>query len=110
MDKKVYVKGKAQISEDSGKMILDHMVAFDQIPMEVWIQFANMDDYKENEMKLNNILWEFPGNHPVIVYLKEEKKKRILPANLNVREDENLLHELVKEFGERNIAVKKKSI
>ena len=110
MDKKVYVKGKAQVSEDSGKMILDHMVAFDQIPMEVWIQFANMDDYKENEMKLNNILWEFPGNHPVIVYLKEEKKKRILPANLNVREDENLLHELVKEFGERNIAVKKKSI
>ena len=110
MDRKVYVKGRAQTSEDGGKLILERMVAFEQLPKEVWIQFKNMDEYKEKEMKLNNILWEFPGHNPVIVYVREERKTRTLPFNLNVREDEELLQELIQEFGEKNVKVVNKSI
>ena len=110
MDKKVYVKGKAQTSEDGGKLLLDHMVAFDQTPKEVWIQFQNMDAYKEEEMKLNDILWEFSGNHPVIIYIKEEKKTKKLPSNLNVRGEEELLQKLIQKFGEKNVKVVNKSL
>ncbi|MBQ3515043.1 MAG: DNA polymerase III subunit alpha [Lachnospiraceae bacterium] len=110
MDKKVYVKGRANISEDGGKLILERMVAFDQMPQEVWIQFTNMEEYKEKEMKLNDILWEFPGNNPVVIYVREERKAKTLPFNLSVREDEELLQSLIQEFGEKNVKVVKKSI
>ena len=110
MDKKVYVKGRAQTSEDGGKLILERMVSFDQMPKEVWIQFSNMEEYKEKETKLNDILWEFPGHNPVVVYVREERKAKTLPVNLSVREDEELLQELMQEFGEKNVKVVKKSI
>ena len=93
-----------------GKLILERMVSFDQMPKEVWIQFSNMEEYKEKETKLNDILWEFPGHNPVVVYVREERKAKTLPVNLSVREDEELLQELIQEFGEKNVKVVKKSI
>ena len=69
-----------------------------------------MEEYKEKEMKLNDILWEFPGNNPVVIYVREERKAKTLPFNLSVREDEELLQSLIQEFGEKNVKVVKKSI
>lgn len=110
MDRKVYVKGRANNSEDGSKLIVTQMVPFDEMPKEVWLQFANMEEYKEKESRLNDIIWGYPGKNPVVIYVKEERKTKMLPANLCVREDEGLLQELMLEFGEKNVKVVNKSI
>ena len=36
-DNGLYVKGRASVSEESGKLIAEYIVPIDQIPKEVWI-------------------------------------------------------------------------
>ena len=57
-DQGIYVKGRASVSEESGKLIAEYIVPIEQIPKEVWIQTEkNSQKNNKNYMELSeNIL------------------------------------------------------
>ena len=108
-DEKVFIRGRVNVEEDKpAKMICQDFILFKQVPENVWIQFANMEEYKKKELDLLETLEEYPGVSPVIVYIKEEKQKNVL--NLKVNVEKTLLNKLQKEYCYKNVIVQQKNI
>ncbi len=110
-DEKLFIQGKVSIGDDPvGKLICDRVVAFKDVPRELWVQFEDLAAYQAEEKALLDLLREKEGSSSVIIYLKKEKAKKILPANWNVQADEELLGRLTKKLGEKNIRLVEKRI
>ena len=78
---KVLIKGRAQVSEDEGKLIASDIISLDEALLsekqkhtEVWILFEDSNDYKKNEQNLSQLLMDYRGFAPVFVQLRQEKK------------------------------------
>ncbi len=110
LDNKLYVVGHASISEETGKLICQRIIPFDDVPKELWIQFAGKEAYGEHKDQLLHILKEQNGSIPVIVYCRAEKAFLRLPAKYAVVQDDGVLSELKTNFGESNIAIREKAI
>ncbi len=69
-DRKVFVKGRVSLEEDrDGKIILEKLTAFDEIPRKLWIKFAGMEDYNAQEAHMLDIIRDSEGIYSVVVYL-----------------------------------------
>ena len=111
VDKKIFVLGKVSIGDDGqGKLICDRIVEFSKLPKELWIQFSNKTEYFEKEKELLGTLETSEGEDRVIIYLKEEKAKKILPAGWEVLANDTLLTDLKQKFGDNNVKVVEKKI
>ena len=62
-----------------------------------------MDAYKEREQELLRVLSDSDGNDNVIIFLRDTKNYKILPANLRVKADETLWEKLYTQFGKENV-------
>lgn len=110
-DNKVFIRGRVTVEEEKpAKLILQDLIPFDEIPKELWIQYASIEDYKNREQELFRNLSDSEGNDRVVIYCRKEKKRKILPANCNVSIDQNLLDSLYAACGRQNVAVMEKSI
>lgn len=108
-DEKIFVRGKVNVEEDKpAKIICQDCIAFDKIPETVYIQFKNKEEYQREELDLLESLEEYPGTSEVIVYLKEEKQKKVL--NCTIETNNNLIQHLKSKFNEENVIVKQKRI
>ena len=110
-DRKVFIKGRTSIGDDpQGKVILESLLPFDAAPRELWIQFDDMAAYSARADQLGTILRQADGSSRVILYLKAERAKKMLPPNWNVGIDEELLDQLRDVFGPKNVKVVEKAI
>ena len=110
-DTKLFVKGRVSVGDDpAGKLILEQVIPFEQVPRELWIQFPDKESYMEREEELLSILKESDGQDTVILYLNKEKAKKVLPANWNVKAGRELLDTLTKKYGEKNVKLVEKTI
>lgn len=67
---------------------------------EIWVQFKDMESYRENEVKLCTLLRETPGECTAFVYIKDIKNVR----ELNTYSfDEKQIELLNDAFGEENV-------
>ena len=56
-DQKIFVKGRVSLGDEvQGKLICEKIVAFSEIPGELWIQFQDLESYQMNEKKLLSML------------------------------------------------------
>ncbi len=105
-DRKVFVKGRVSLEEDrDGKIILEKLTAFDEIPRKLWIKFAGMEDYNAQEAHMLDIIRDSEGIDSVVVYLEKERAGKVLPHNHNVKADSALLEKLSAAFGADNVKV-----
>lgn len=109
-DNKVYICGKVDISDEAqGKLVSDKIISFDQTPKELWIQYENKAQYLDN---LDELVPLSSGNayDKVIIYLKDENKKKIMYelCDLNVKKD--VVEHLTEKYGSDNVKVIQKSI
>ena len=110
-DAKVFISGRTDIDDEKGgKLILSNLVPFDRIHRDLWIQFKDRASYDANENTLTETLAAHKGEDTVIVYLSEERAKKIMPAGYRVKVSEELLDDLIRLFGEKNVRVVEKSI
>lgn len=110
-DEKLFIQGRVSLGEDPvGKLICSRVVPFEEVPRELWIQFENLESCRLKEQELFELLRSKEGQDSVILYLKQEKAKKILPSNWNVRADSQLLDKLTKILGEKNIRLVEKRI
>ena len=105
-DEKIYVRGRVSLSEDAkGKLICEKVVAFSQIPKEVWIRFDDKETFMKNENRVYQAIENSDGQDRVVIYCQAQKAIKRLPAIYNVSGDEGLLYHLGEEFGSENIKI-----
>ncbi len=110
-EEKLFIQGRVSIGDDPvGKLVCERVVPFKEVPRELWIQFENLDAYRAGEAGMLELLRGKEGRDTVIIYLKQEKARKILPANWNVSADSDLLDKLTKKLGEKNIRLVEKGI
>ncbi|MBO6150136.1 MAG: DNA polymerase III subunit alpha [Clostridium sp.] len=103
-DEKVFIRGRVSLGDEPvGKLIAERIVPFGEVPKELWIQFADMESYRNAEPWLTEQLKTSEGPDSVIIYLKKERAKKVLPRSRNVLADEVLLLALRTRFGEENV-------
>ena len=106
VDSKVFVRGRVSEEDDKpSKLILEKVRAFDDIPREIWIQFKDREDYAQKEQELLNYLRGSVGTSAVVIYLKDVKAIKRLPAGYHVQISDFLLEELKKKYGDSNVKV-----
>ena len=110
-DEKVFVVGHASVEDDKdGKIICERIVPFDETGCDVWLQFATMEEYKEKEKILMDILYDSDGNDEVVLYIAATRQKKCLGKNQTIKADGELLATLGNFLGEKNVKVVEKSI
>ena len=110
-DAKVFIQGRVSAEDDrASKLICERVLPFDQMPRQLWIQFASRREYEHQVQELYDILRQSDGNDQVVVYLKQERMMKQLPAARNVRIDQDLLDSLTNRYGAGNVKVVEKSI
>ena len=105
-DARVFIQGRVNAEDDKpSKLILEKVRAFDNIPREIWIQFKDREDYAQKEQELLNYLRGSVGTSAVVIYLKDVKAIKRLPAGYHVQISDFLLEELKKKYGDSNVKV-----
>ena len=64
-----------------------------------------MKEFKHAEKGLMGAISESEGHDQVVIYIAEEKLRKVLPPEYNVKANDVLLSKLYNEFGENNIKV-----
>ena len=109
-DNKIFVRGKASVTEEEAKLILSELIPFstaanEKKPVtEVWVRFANMDAYEKALPELLPILNENKGNDLFYVQLADERR-RVQPDK-NLKVDKNVEARLKLEYGPDNVIVR----
>ena len=110
-DEKVFVVGRASVEDEKdGKIICERIVPFDETGCDLWFQFATMEEYKEKENVLMDILYDSDGNDEVVIYVANPKSIKRLGKNQTVGVNDELLATLKSFLGEKNVKVVEKSI
>ena len=110
-DAKLFIRGRVSIGDDPvGKLVLEQVVPFSKIPRELWIQFADKEQYVSREKELLETLKTSEGPDRVVIYLGKERAKKMLPASWNVDAAGVLVEELSRKLGEKNVKVVEKPL
>ena len=110
-DAKLFVKGR--VSEEDGgasKLICETIIPFEDVPCELWVQFADIPSYQTEEAHLFEMLKHSEGSDRVVIYCAKEKAVKRLPANRNIHVDSDLLETLEKYFGKDRVKVVEKQL
>lgn len=109
-DSKIYVIGRADISDDEqGKIVCEKIIPFDQVNKELWIQYENKQQYMDSLSELTE--FSSPqGDDSVIVYIKEERQKKIVFSSCNLKDKKEIIDKLASKYGDGNVKVLEKSI
>ncbi len=84
-DEKVLVTGRVSIGDDpEGKLILERMIPFADVPRELWLAFDNTADYEKRFQAVKSALTSFDGRDTLVVYLKETRQYKKLPPSMNI--------------------------
>ena len=111
VDDKVFVSGRISAEEDrASKMILESIRPFSEPKKELWIQFTDVEEFKRRESELLSTIMDSEGSDSVIIYVKKEKMKKVLPASRNIKITDELLGRLYQIFGEKNVKAVEKYI
>ena len=105
IDQLAIIKGRVSIREDEQpKILCEQIDALVKINSEkIYIQYENEKVFKNESSKLKTILLLHPGNIPVYIYAKEEKKKYRMDRQFWANDDEKLLYMLRNIIGQDNV-------
>lgn len=110
-DTKVFVRGRVSEEDDNAsKLICEGITAFEEIPCELWVQFADIAGYQEEEKVLMDLLQQSTGNDQVIIYCAKEKAIKRLPVAYNVQVEPGFLGNMEQQFGKSRVKVLEKHI
>ncbi len=110
-DEKLFIRGRVSLGDEPvGKLVCEQVIPFEAVPRQLWIQFEDMAGYQAMEAELMEFLKSSEGNDQVVIYLKKERAKKMLPPNWNVMADAGLLNRLYCKVGEKNVKVVEKAL
>ncbi len=103
-DEKIFVSGRVSCEDDkASKLICEKIWTFSEVPQELWVQFADMEEYRQKEQQLFGMLRESEGKDYVAIYVRSTRQVRKLGDNWTIRADDRMLEQLAGIFGKENI-------
>ncbi len=110
-DSKIFIKGRVSLGDEpAGKLVCEQVIPFSKVPRQLWLQFEDKKMYQAMEGTILGILKESEGQDSVVIYLKKERAKKILPANWKVEAAGELMEKLIRQLGENNVKVVEKNL
>ena len=110
-DARVLIQGRVSAEDDkASKLILERVRTFEEVPRELWLQFDDRDAYADREAHLMEELRAVPGNASVVIYLKDVKAMKKLPAGYRVALQEEWLEKFRREYGSGNVRVVERAL
>ncbi len=110
-DNRVFIKGRVQADEDKdAKLICSRMVSFNDVPLDIWIRFKNREEYELSVDELEAIPYDSHGRERIVIYLEEEKNRKIMPHFYSISNNSDLMNRLVEKHGQKNVIVVEKQI
>ena len=107
-DSKIFIKGRVSLGDEPvGKLVCEKVIPFSKVPRQLWLQFEDKEIYQAMEGEILGILKESEGPDSVVIYLKKERAKKILPANWKVEAAGELMETLICKLGEKTSLVEK---
>ena len=109
-DEKVFIRGRVNNEDDRpSKLICEKIWRFEEVPMELWIQFSDMETYRTREQELFGVLRDSgDGSDYVAIYVRNPRSVRKLGENWTVCADEAMMAKLVAMFGKENVRLTRK--
>ncbi|MCI9439542.1 MAG: DNA polymerase III subunit alpha [Lachnospiraceae bacterium] len=103
-----FVQGAVKLEDGKdAKLSLESIRPFDSRPLELWIRFADFNDYRKKVTETMKILQAHPGRQEIFVYLNREKQIKSLDT-LRISCSESCMSELEGICGKSNICLKSK--
>ena len=110
-DSKIFIKGRVSLGDEPvGKLVCEQVIPFSKVPRQLWLQFEDKEIYQAMEGEILGILKESEGPDSVVIYLKKEREKKILPANWKVEAAGELMETLICKLGEKNVKLVEKNL
>ena len=110
-DSKIFIKGRVSLGDEPvGKLVCEKVIPFSKVPRQLWLQFEDKEIYQAMEGTILGILKESEGPDRVVIYLKKERAKKILPANWKVEAAGELMETLICKLGEKNVKLVEKNL
>ena len=108
-DSKVFVKGRVSEEDDNAsKLICETIIPFEQVPCELWIQFADIASYQRAEKELLEMTKMSEGNDTVVIYCTKEKAMKRWSANRKIQVNSELLDRLYMCYGKNRVKIVEK--
>jgi DNA polymerase-3 subunit alpha len=124
-DNKIFVKGRASVTEEEAKLIMSDMLTFEEVEAgsrfsnygsnyrpqkrkepeveesktQVWVCFETMEDYTKSYDDLISILDEYKGSSPVYVMIRENRQMKKLGRGFMVDAASEVVDVLKLEYG-----------
>lgn len=135
-DNKIFVKGRATVSEEDAKLIAEEILTFDEVvagndfsrynnsgrmkprrenagkpeftegDLQVWVCFDDRKEYDELEKDFLSILEEYKGNCPVYIFIKQEKQYKNMGRGFMVDGASGIVDRLKLEYGVSRVTVR----
>lgn len=106
IDTKVFIKGRVSAEDDKpSKMICEKITEFGNVTRNLWIQFSDKAEYEREVANLYEMLKHSDGKDEVVIYIRDQKAMKKLPASRNIKIDGTLLEQLNEKYGASNIKV-----
>ena len=104
---RVYVEGRVQIQEDGvGQLIGEKILPFDQTGKELWLQYADKEDFAAREKEMMEILQQAQsGIDGVYIYLKKEHAKKFLGERYLIALTDGLKSRFEEILGQENVKI-----
>lgn len=105
-DAKLFITGRASVSEEEAKLLFSKAVTFADLPQNVWVQFESREQYERLEHRMYEIIDQNAGSSTIKIYIKKGKLRKDLPPRFGIQaagEGIDLLRAIV---GNENVIVK----
>ncbi|MBR3508524.1 MAG: DNA polymerase III subunit alpha [Lachnospiraceae bacterium] len=97
------IQGSAGMGAGDNPSVPNQRPSVKTLPKGVWIQFDTMEQFKDREEELLRAIADSDGDDNVVIFIKDQKQIRTLPANRCVKADDALKTKLGEIFGTENV-------
>lgn len=105
-DARVLITGRASVGDEPvGKLILERIIPFEQVPKEIWLRFESKADYDSRFEAVFRGLSDYDGHDGVVIYLKDTKQYKRLPSSYDINASAGALEIAKAALGEENVVI-----
>lgn len=106
IDRKVLVEGHVSAgTETQAKLICEKIIAFEDVPKQIWVQFETLAQWKAKQGEMQQILSSVRGNDQIVIYIRNPRSYKKLPSSCNTCATREVILNFEKKFGKSNVKV-----
>ncbi|MBQ9065081.1 MAG: DNA polymerase III subunit alpha [Blautia sp.] len=110
-DQRLFIQGRVSAEDDkASKLILERIRLFENVPSDMWIQFADKAEYVSKAKELEAELQSSPGSSTVAIFLRDVHAVKRLPMQNNVDPNEEFVIRMKEKYGEENIRLVQRAL